>query len=68
NIIKHPCFDDMRASGTGYRQIGDLKQTDFAMNNVFWVGVYPGMTKEMLDYMVQSIRGAVESSIVRKGE
>lgn len=68
NIIKHPCFDAMRASGEGYRQIGDLKQTDFAMNNVFWVGVYPGMTKEMLDYMVQSIRGAIESSIVRKGE
>lgn len=56
NLIKHPCFDEMRKSQVGYRQIGDLSQTDYIMNNTFWIGVYPGMTKEMLDYMIKSIK------------
>ena len=55
NLVKHPCFDEMRAADTGYRIIGNLKNTDFVMNNTFWIGVYPGMTKEMLDYMVGTI-------------
>lgn len=45
NIIKHPCFDQIRGTDA-YRVIGDLKQTDYIMNNSFWVGVYPGMTDE----------------------
>ena len=44
NLIKHPCFDEMRKSGDGYRVVGDLKNTDIIMENTFWVGVYPGMT------------------------
>mgnify|MGYP000793104538 CR=1 FL=1 len=40
NIIKHPCFDQIRGTDA-YRIIGDLKQTDYIMNNSFWVGVYP---------------------------
>ncbi len=59
NLIKHPCFDEMRASQTGYRVIGDLHVTDFIMENSFWVGVYPGMTDEMIDYMAAIIRKAV---------
>ena len=60
NLTKHPCFDQMRASGTGYRIVGDLKNTDRIMNDTFWVGVYPGMTDDMIDYMAQTIREAVE--------
>lgn len=59
NLIKHPCFDQMRASGKGYRVIGDLSVTDRVMNNTFWVGVYPGMTDEMIDYMAKTITEAV---------
>ncbi|MGB9081045.1 MAG: lipopolysaccharide biosynthesis protein RfbH, partial [Desulfuromonadaceae bacterium] len=55
NIIKHPCFDEMRAGGTGFRTVGDLTNTDRIMCDTFWVGVYPGMTDPMLDYMIGSI-------------
>ncbi len=56
NLIKHPCFDEMRKSGVGYRVIGELAITDRIMNDTFWVGVYPGMTEEMLGYMVETIK------------
>ena len=56
NLIKHPCFDEMRASGKGYRVVGELENTDRIMNDTFWIGVYPGMTDEMLDYMVEVIK------------
>lgn len=55
NLIKHPCFDEMRATGEGYRVVGSLENTDHIMNNSFWIGVYPGMTNEMIDYMIESI-------------
>ena len=60
NLIKHPCFDQMRLTGKGYRVIGDLQMTNFVMNHSFWVGVYPGMNDEMLDYMIKVIKGAIE--------
>lgn len=60
NIIKHPCFDQMRESGEGYRVVGELTNTDLIMNNSFWVGVYPGMTDEMIDYMAKIIKEAVK--------
>ncbi|MFT5874307.1 MAG: CDP-6-deoxy-D-xylo-4-hexulose-3-dehydrase [Clostridium sp.] len=60
NLIKHPCFDEMRASGKGYRVVGDLANTDRIMNDTFWVGVYPGMNDEMIDYMAKAIKEAVE--------
>ena len=59
NLIKHPCFDEMRASGKGFRVVGDLTNTDIIMDNSFWVGVYPGMTKEKLDYMAKVILEAI---------
>ena len=59
NLTKHPCFDQLRAEGKGYRVVGDLKNTDYIMDNSFWVGVYPGMTNEMLDYMIQMIAKSV---------
>lgn len=55
NLTKHPCFDEMRASGEGYRVVGTLENTDRIMNDTFWVGVYPGMTDEMIDYMAKVI-------------
>lgn len=59
NLTKHPCFDQMRASGEGYRVVGELVNTDRIMEDTFWVGVYPGMTDEMIDYMGETIRAAV---------
>ncbi|MBQ3435337.1 MAG: lipopolysaccharide biosynthesis protein RfbH [Selenomonadaceae bacterium] len=59
NLIKHPCFDDMRASGTGYRVVGSLENTDRIMNDTFWIGVYPGMTEAQIDYMIEKIREAI---------
>lgn len=59
NLIKHPCFDEMRKMGEGYRVAGELKNTDYIMKNTFWVGVYPGMTDEMIDYMGKVIRQSV---------
>lgn len=56
NLLKHPAFDEMRKTGEGFRIVGDLKNTDFIMNNTIWVGVYPGMTNEMLDFMIKKIR------------
>ena len=61
NLTKHPCFDQMRASKEGYRIIGDLANTDRIMKDSFWVGVYPGMTDTMIDYMAQIIREAVQN-------
>ena len=60
NLIKHPCFDQIRGTDA-YRVVGDLEQTDFIMNNSFWVGVYPGMTDEMIDYMALVIKEATEA-------
>lgn len=55
NLIKHPCFDEMRKSGQGFRVAAALKNTDFIMHNTFWVGVYPGMTEGMLEFIVERI-------------
>ena len=60
NIIKHPCFDRLREEQTGYRVAGDLTNTDRIMNDTFWVGVYPGMTDAMIDYMAKTIREACQ--------
>lgn len=61
NLTKHPCFDEMRKTGRGYRVIGGLTQTDRIMRDTFWVGVYPGMTDEMIDFMAKTILEAVKS-------
>lgn len=48
NILRQPAYE-----GCEYRVIGSLPNTDFAMNNVFWIGVYPGLTKPMLDFVTE---------------
>lgn len=55
NLLRHPCFDEMRKSGEGYRVVGDLKNSDIITTQTFWVGVYPGMTDEMIDKMAAVI-------------
>jgi len=62
NLTKHPCFDEMRRTGKGYRVVGNLSNTDRIMKDTFWVGVYPGMTDEKIDYMVKTIIEAIEHS------
>lgn len=59
NLTRHPCFDQMRESGEGYRVVGNLAVTDRIMKDTFWVGVYPGMTDQMIDYMAKIIKEAV---------
>ena len=56
NITKQPCFKD-------YQFDVDLPITDLIMNNTFWIGVYPGITKEMIDYI-----GEVFERFIEKGE
>ncbi len=56
NIIKHPCFDEMRKTKKGYSVVGKLDNTDYIMNNTFWIGVSPGMTNEKIDYMIECIK------------
>lgn len=61
NLIKQPCFDIMRESGKGFRIVGSLENTERIMKDTFWVGVYPGMNEEMLQYMADTIIEAVEN-------
>ena len=58
NLVRHPCFDSIRGTRT-YRVSGSLDVTDRIMNTTFWIGVYPGMTKEMLDKMVAVIKYSI---------
>lgn len=55
NLVRHPCFDEMRRSGQGYRIVGELANTDRIMRDTFWVGVYPGMSDGVVDYMARVI-------------
>jgi len=51
NLLRQPAYRNIR-----HRAVGDLRNTDFVMNNVFWVGVYPGITKAMIDYMAETFQ------------
>lgn len=59
NLTKQPCFNEMRNEGKGYRIVGNLANTDRIMKDTFWIGVYPGMTDVMIDYMAKIIKEAV---------
>lgn len=61
NLTRHPCFDQLRDQGSGYRVVGDLKTADRIMRDTFWVGVYPGMTDVMIDRMAQVIHDSLAS-------
>ncbi|HEV2034604.1 MAG TPA: DegT/DnrJ/EryC1/StrS family aminotransferase, partial [Candidatus Dormibacteraeota bacterium] len=51
NLLRQPAY-----RGIEHRVVGDLTNTDFVMNNVFWIGVYPGLTLSMIDHMAESVR------------
>lgn len=59
NLTKHPCFDEMRKTGEGYRVVGTLENTDKVMNDSFWIGVYPGMTEEKISFMIKKLHEAL---------
>jgi CDP-6-deoxy-D-xylo-4-hexulose-3-dehydrase len=55
NLIKHPCFDELRHQQKGYRVIGILENTDIIMRDSFWFGVYPGLTDKNLEFIINLI-------------
>jgi CDP-6-deoxy-D-xylo-4-hexulose-3-dehydrase len=63
NIVRQPCFDGLRAAGGSYRVASSLATTDRLMNDAFWVGVYPGLTDEMIDAMAAAITAAVREPL-----
>jgi CDP-6-deoxy-D-xylo-4-hexulose-3-dehydrase len=65
NMLKQPCFDELRRAGSGFRVAGELSVTDKVMNDTFWIGVYPGLTEEMVSYMIDSIKTFVEGAAAR---
>lgn len=60
NVIKHPCLSETGDDKDVYRVAGNLTNTDRIMEHSFWIGVYPGMTRRMLDYMLEQIKQAVK--------
>ena len=56
NLLRHPCFDEYRGEGSGFRSVGTLPNTDAVMERGFWIGVYPGMDSQKLQYMVDTIK------------
>lgn len=61
NLLKHPCFDEMRTKKEGYRVIGDLNNTNRIMEHSFWLGVYPGMTEGMIGFVVDKLRECIRA-------
>jgi len=49
NLLRQPAYE-----GWEYRVVGEMTNTDYVMNNVFWIGVFPGLTKEMLDFIAKT--------------
>ena len=60
NLLMHPAFEEY-VEGKDYRTVGDLPVTTNIMKNCFWLGVYPGMTPEKLQYMIKTIKDFVAS-------
>jgi CDP-6-deoxy-D-xylo-4-hexulose-3-dehydrase len=57
NLLRQPAYE-----GCEYRAIGDLPNTDFVMNRVFWIGVYPGLTKRMIDFVAATVSAFIAQS------
>jgi CDP-6-deoxy-D-xylo-4-hexulose-3-dehydrase len=62
NLLKHPCFDEMRKSKKGFRVVGKLVNTDRVMKDSFWIGVYPGLTEAKINYMLETISDFVQKN------
>ncbi|MDD5011562.1 MAG: lipopolysaccharide biosynthesis protein RfbH [Phycisphaerae bacterium] len=63
NFVRQPVFDQLRKRKNSYKTIGKLTNTDIIMNNTFWLGVYPGMTKEILKFMAQTIKEFIKQYV-----
>jgi CDP-6-deoxy-D-xylo-4-hexulose-3-dehydrase len=63
NLLRQPAYRDCE-----YRVAGELPNTDFVMNNVFWVGVYPGLTSPMLDFVAKTITAFIAQSKDRQAK
>jgi CDP-6-deoxy-D-xylo-4-hexulose-3-dehydrase len=61
NLVRQPAY-----LGIEKRMIGELPNSDYVMNNVFWVGVYPGLTDEMIDYLIESLAAVVNHPEMKK--
>jgi len=61
NLVRHPCFDEMRRTSSSFRTVGTLSQTDRVVADTFWIGVYPGLSYENITYMVEQIEKAVSA-------
>jgi len=61
NFLRQPAFDQMRRQKNAYRIICELKNTDIIMNNSFWLGVYPGLSKKMLKYVIKDIHNFIST-------
>lgn len=57
NLIRHPCFDEMRSNNSGFHVASSLQETDRVVADTFWIGVYPGLTTSDLEYMIHTLKG-----------
>jgi CDP-6-deoxy-D-xylo-4-hexulose-3-dehydrase len=62
NLLRQPAYRDIRK-----RVVGDLRNTDFVMNNVFWIGLYPGITQAMLDYTTETFHQIPKAASAVRG-
>lgn len=60
NLTRQPCFEQMRSSGSGYRSVSRLANTDMVMKNSFWFGIYPGLDEDRIGYIINTIRSFVD--------
>ena len=61
NILRHPCMTSME-EGKDYRVVGGLRNTETVLNRTFWLGLYPGMTDEKIEYIVRMIREGTQDA------
>jgi CDP-4-dehydro-6-deoxyglucose reductase, E1 len=63
NLLRQPAYQECK-----YRVAGEMRNTDFVMNNVFWVGVYPGLTQRMLEFVAATLAGFITQSKAARGK
>ena len=59
NLVRQPAYADLN-----YRVVGDLRMSDRVMNQAFWIGVYPGLTQPMLDYVLETINEIASKGVL----
>jgi len=59
NLVRQPCFAELRSRAEGYRVVGDLPVTDRTMRDALWVGVYPGLSAPQLEHMARTLQNVL---------